>query len=226
MKKNQVMQLKNSAAVLGLFLLAGVPQECFSAPGTVSTSFDTASPITVDQSFTVTLRLSGYTDAFEIDSWNLRVAYDSSIFRYVAGSAAFGGSVGPDPQWLSRTNQNLDPTYAPSPFSDEAATAGVLLLSLSDLGLLEFPDRGSRALDGFLVSFSLQGTNVGGPSAITPSAPPGGTVFFDSSTFFANPGGVPTFSAASMQVVPEPRTAVLILTGAILAFVWRRKWRS
>jgi hypothetical protein len=219
------MKLRNLVVTSGFLLLAGAVPNGFSAAGTISTSFDTVSPISLGQTFTVTLRLSGYTDTFEIDSWNLRVSYDQSLFQYVAGSASFGSAGGPDPQWLSKPNQTLDLTYSPSPFSDEAATAGTLFLSLTDLGLLEFPDRGSLATDGFLVSFSLMGTSVGGPSAITPMAPLDGNVFFDSSSLTPNPGGAPSFSAASMQVVPEPRTVALMLAAAVLVFVWQRKRR-
>lgn len=182
-----------------------------AAPGTISTSLSPTGPILVGDPFTVTLSISGYTDATEIDGYNFHVAFDP-IFTFVAGSLAANDAPGAHENWLRLAPQD-DVGAAMLPLSDFTVQAGQSVdVSVSDLRLAS--TRGTAAASGFLYSFSLMANSLG-IGIIAPSAGPGGTVLFD--TAFS-PAGVPGFSGAGITVVPEPAT--LVLWVPVVAALW------
>lgn len=143
--------------------------------------------IRVGERIEVVLRIKDYTDATEIDGFNLKVAYDPRLFAYVDGSINLGDDAGHDQQWLTKANQQADMSRI-TPFVD-ASLPGVLTVSVVDL-LLEPMPTGTVARSGFLFSFELEGI-AEGTGEIRPGPFPDGSVLFDPGL---SPAGMPAFS--------------------------------
>jgi len=172
--------------IVSLLMLLAAPA-AFAGPGIISAtaSAGTRAPIRIGDQITVTLQIDGYTDAVEIDGFNLVVNYDTNLFSFVSGSLSLGDVTGPDQQWLSKPNQeDAAAGFHFTPFVNTAP--GQLLLSAVDLGFNE-PETGTLADSGFLASFKLQA--IGEGTAKIDLAPfAGGTVLFNTSL---GPAGVP-----------------------------------
>lgn len=193
--------------------LLGIASPARAALGLITASFTPASPVATGNTITVTLNLSGYTEATEIDAFAVLVTYPASLFNFVAGSASYNSA----DQWLAKSNQ--DTGYSPSS-QTTSSTDGQVILELTDLGTPPGATQGSNSSGGFLASFQLVAEGPGAGS-ITPAVPGGGTVFFDKD--LASVPGAPTFSGALITVIPEPSSALLLLlAGQLIAFRRRR----
>jgi hypothetical protein len=214
------MNLRSWSTCLLLALFSWPVANVSAAPGTISTALSPAGPIGVGDTFSVTLSISGYTDANEIDGYNFHVAF-SSIFSLVGGSLSANDAPGPDENWLRKPPQD---GVGAGPILTDSTVSGLTTLDISVADLRFSSTDGTTASAGFLYSFSLMANSLG-TGTITPSAGAGGTVLFDVDLL---PAGVPVFTGASMDVVPEPATGALLLAGAIGLVVqqWRRSRSS
>lgn len=210
------MNLRNWSTGLLLGLLSLPAANVFAAPGTISTALSPAGPIGVGDTFSVTLSISGYTDATEIDGYNFHVAF-SPIFSLVGGSLSDNDAPGPDENWLRKPPQD---GVGAGPILTDSTVSGLTTLDISVSDLRFSSVDGTTASAGFLYSFSLMANSLG-TGTITPSAGPGGTALFDVNFL---PAGVPVFTGASMDVVPEPAAGVLLLAGVLVfaAARWTR----
>ena len=211
------MNLKNWKIRSVVVLLAACTGTALAAPGTISTSLTPPGPVNLGSIFSVTLSLSGYTDATEIDGYNFRVTVPP-IFTFVGGSAAIHDAPGLGENWLRLPPQ--DGVGAGAILTDSSIfSGGMWNVSVVDLRLAS--TRGTTAASGFLYSFSLM-ANSAGIGSITPSAAADGTVLFDTSL---SPAGTPSFSGGTITVVPEPGTLALfgMAATALLVFKLRRR---
>ena len=190
-----------------------------AAPGVITASGP--SVVTNGEVFTVTLRISGYTDTTEIDGYNFRISYDSSVFTFVTATFDVGDAAGVDQQWLSKANQEASPDYTLDSGGNSGTTPGVIIISMFDGVFAPDPERGTLSADGFLVSFNLMATDVG-VGVITPMAFPDGSVFFD--TDLNETPVDPVFAGFPVTVVPEPGPILIIAAGLFALFALRR-WR-
>src|SRR5260221_3390150 len=98
-----LFSLRRCLPALGL-LLTGA-QIVTADPGIISATVDQKGPVRIGEEIAVVVRLEGYTDATEIDGFNLTVNYDPALFEIVGGSVDLGDAAGPDQQWLSKARQ-------------------------------------------------------------------------------------------------------------------------
>ena len=171
--------------VLLSFLAAAAT--ALAAPGIISATASAGckAPMRVGEQITVTLHMDAYSDAVEIDGFNLTVSYDTNLFAFVDGSFSLEDISG-EPQWLSLPGQESPANgYRPTAIIS-GATPGKLAISVSDLGYTS-AESGATADSGFLASFNLQAIGEGtGTVTLEPFA--GGSVLFDTSL---SPAGVP-----------------------------------
>ena len=197
-----------------LLCLAAIPAAgALAAPGTINTALSPASPVGIGAIFTVTLSLSGYTDATEIDGYNFRVTYPSSLFSLVGGSLAMhdNSSFGAAENWLRKPPQDGVGAGA-LPLTDSTLTSAGLV-SISVVDLRGTSTRGTTASSGFLYSFDLM-ANALGSGSITPSAALDGSVLFDVNLSTAS---VPAFSGASMTVASR---LDIVRSGTNVVITW------
>ena len=197
------------------FLLATLAFAPMALAATIVTSFSPAGPVTVGATFTVTLSMTSYTGADEIDGFNLKVTYPTSLFSFVgaSGSAHDASSFGVTENWLRLAPQ--DSVGAGAILTDSTTTpptspAGTVLVSVVDLR--GGSTRGTTASAGFLYSFDLMAT-APGTGSITPEAFGDGTTLFDVAL---SPVGPTSFTGAPMTVVPEPSLMGMLAAGGIL----------
>jgi hypothetical protein len=201
-------------AASAVFILGAARSD--AALGLISAVDVPSSPFTVGQTFTISLSISGYTEATEIDAYAFQVTYPAALFNFV-GSFDHGVSTpGPNQQWLSMANQETDGSYTPVA-TDNGSVDGVVVIDLADLGFTAV-EGGTNSGSGFLVSFTMQ-AEAEGTGSFTPTAAPGGNVFFDTNF---SPAGSPLFSGVSVTVVPEPGTLALSGLAALACFRRRR----
>ena len=206
--------------VLGT-LLTGKSQ---AVTGVISTLLNPPGPVNLNDTFVVTLSISGYTDPIEIDAYQFEVTYPAALFSF-AGSIDHGTTgAGLTQQWLAKPNQETELAgYSPD-VNTTGSVAGVVLVDLADTGFSD-PEGGTVAATGFLVSFMLR-ADAAGTGSITPRPPPGGEVLFRSDPILGlvPTGTTPTFSGASMTAIPEPGTFSLASI-ALFAMGSRRRRR-
>lgn len=178
-------------AVLLVVSSAAVP----AAPGTITATVTPAGPFAVGDSFTVTLRLSGYTNVAPIDAYQFKISYPAALLTFTGPFSHGTSAPGPAQQWLSMPGQeSLAAGYAPAA-ADDSSVPGSLLIDYADLGYSD-PEGGTTAAGGFIVSFPMRAL-APGTGSITPVAPPGGVTFLD--TDF-NPAGSPAFTGVTITV--------------------------
>jgi len=210
---------------LALVAIAALATPAPAAPGTITATASPLGPILVDTTFTVTMRLSGYTDATEIDGFQFNVLYDSTKFSFVLGSFNLGTGAGADQQWLSKTTQEAGGAsgYILDSSGNSGGTPGTVVITMYDGEGPAFPlpEQGTTSSDGFLVAFDLKGTAEVVDSPITLSAFGAGGTLLDIDLAAA---GSPGFAGTTMTVVPEPATWVMLLAGTLglLALRFRR----
>jgi hypothetical protein len=208
------MNLKHWRIQISSVLLVAGAATAFGAAGTIGTALSPIGPVNLGDTFTVTLNLSGYTDATEIDGYNFHVAYDSTLFSLVGGSLTLNDAAGAGENWLRLAPQ--DGVGAGSILTDSTVPgSGTLDISVVDLRVAS--TRGTTASAGFLYSFDLMTIGLGS-GLITPSAGAGGTVLFDTALSSA---GIPLFSGGGITVVPEPGPIVLLGSFLIGWLAWR-----
>jgi hypothetical protein len=174
------------------------------------------SSVTIGQTFDVTLTISGFSSATEVDGWDLRVTYDDSLASFV-GPFDFGTtSAGPTQQWLAMSSQESVADGFDPDSNGNALVPGLVTASLTDLGF-SLTERGTTAGLGFLVSFTMQADALG-TVTLAPNAPVGGTVFFD--VDLAGLSLTPdSFQSDSVTIIPEPRSAAFVTLFGLLG--WR-----
>src|ERR1051325_6594837 len=175
----------------------------FGAAGTINTDLTPAGPIAVGDTFTVSMRISNYTDQVEIDSFNFDVNYPSSSFTFVAGSFGLGTSTGVDQQWLSKPNQETVSQGYVLSSPNSGSTPGVVNIAMGDF-TASTPERGTIAASGFMVSFVLQAPRAGS-FPITPAARANAFVLANTARQQA---GVPTFAVARITVTNPPTIVI------------------
>jgi len=178
-------------AVILVVSSAAVP----AAPGTITATVTPPGPFAVGDSFTVTLHLSGYTNAAPVDAYQFMISYPPALLSFT-GPFDHTGTAG-SPQWLSLPGQEPPAGgYAPEDF-DNSLEPGTLVIDYVDLGYSD-PEGGANSADGFIVSFPMQAL-APGTGSITPAAPAGGVVFLDSDL---NSAGSPAFTGVTITVLP------------------------
>lgn len=201
--------------VIGAFLMAA-PAHAW----TVSAVANPAGPVEVGDTFTVELSLSGWvsTDP-EVDAVTFRVDFDDAMFSYVGGSGT-----GVDD--FLKDNQGVGYSFDDSSAIVDADTFGV---DYGDGGFT-LTGAGPGASGGLLAKFDLMATAVG-----TGNVDPLGDVDF---TFFDVDGfnilelqitGSGSFVGTSVEVVPEPGSAVVMLAafaGASFVMTSKRSRRE
>jgi hypothetical protein len=161
--------------------------------------------VNVNDEFSVTLRMSGYTDPTEVDGFNFNVNYDTDHFEFVDGFGVGNELSGdPDEQWLHKLNQE-SPGYALDFSGSSGVVPGRVIIAMFDSALSD-PEQGTLAESGFLVSFALRATALG-VGEITPAAFLDGSVLFD--TLLSSIPNSPSFVGTSVEVIPEPSAAAL-----------------
>lgn len=189
-----------------------------AALGTITTVASPPGPLNVNDFFTVSLTIAGYTEATEIDGYQFKVTYPSALFSFVGSFDHGTTSLGINQQWLAMPQQETDGSYTPTP-GDNGTVPGTVTIELADLGFTAV-ERGTNSAAGFLVSFQMQAIAQGTGSFTPANTSPGSTVFFD--VDFNPIAGSPAFVGASVTVVPEPATSLTSLAGVFL-FAHRRR---
>lgn len=198
-------------------LLAGAARSP-AVLGTITASASPAGPVTLGSTFTISLSISGYTEATQIDAYQFNVAYPSALFTFLGPFDSGSSAVGPNQQWLSMAGQeSAGDGYAPFA-AHLASPPGTILIDYSDLGF-SVVEGGTNAASGFLVSFLMRADGLG-TGSFTPSAPAGGVTFLDVDLLSA---GSPAFAGSSVTVVPEPSGFLLAGAGLLAAARRRRK---
>jgi hypothetical protein len=190
---------------LALTLFAGLPSLAAADPGQVGLGISPSGPYSVGQVLTVTMRLNFYTDTNEIDGFRLALAYPSPFLSYVPNSADFGDEAGPNQQWLLKPNQETDDFVLSG--SVDGATAGSVRVWLRDGSHLT-PERGTRAVGGFLIGFRLRidQAGVGLIRGLSFDGGGGPEVFYNTA---GAPAGVPSFEATFISAQDlRPRMSV------------------
>ncbi|MFN0125207.1 MAG: hypothetical protein ACKV19_00795 [Verrucomicrobiales bacterium] len=219
---NQLRNFMNSfksSSMRASFFLSLVASAGTAFGGTISTTISPAGSIPLGSTFTVTFNMSGYTGTDEIDGYNFRGSYTSSLFSFVAASGDVndGAAFGVDENWLRKAPQDLVGAGAIGLTDSTTTGAGVANISVVDLRGTS--TRGTTAGSGFLYSFDLMADAIG-TGSITPSAFPDGSTLYD---VFLSPVGAPTFVGASVTVIPEPTTGLLAAAFALLCGRRRRR---
>ena len=216
------MNTRLSNLTFCLLLLAAPAAFAVTVPPTVTAAGNVPGPISLGESFTVTLTIAGYEQTNEIDAVKLNVSYDSSLLEFV-GNFTLNDRSGSDEQWLHKPNQNVGSGYLLSNQSD-GSTPGNVFISLRDAGS-SLTQRGTMATDGFLISFDLRAKATGTSDLhLSPFAgDTGDEALYDNLAF--NPVVVPDFVDGSITIVPEPGTLGLLGLGAVTLLVSRR-WRK
>lgn len=189
-----------------------------AALGTISASASPAGPVALGSTFTISLSISGYTEATQIDAYQFNVAYPSALFTYLGPFDHGSSAAGPNQQWLSMAGQeSAGDGYAPSS-SDIGTTPGTILIDYADLGF-SVVEGGTNAGAGFLVSFLMRADGLG-TGSFTPAAPGGGVTFLDIDLLSA---GSPSFAGVSVTVIPEPSGSLMAGAGLCVALRRRRR---
>lgn len=212
------MPLKCSLIWPTLALALNAVTSALATPGMITTSLSSMGPVLVGQTVTATFRISGYTDAAEIDGFTFKVSFPGSIFMYVGGVNEGDTTAGPDQQWLRKPNQEEGIVLNTILDSEPGMVTVTALDSLSSGP----EEKGTVAESGFLVAFNLLTTGIGtGDITLSPSD---GQVLLGVEYV---PAGVPTLAGASFEVipVPEPGTIALLVTGGIGLLILRQKRR-
>ena len=204
--------------LLPLLLLVARAASAITLPATITANV--AGPVSLGESFTVTLSIAGYTQTNEIDAVRLNVTYDSSLLDFV-GNFTLNDRSGPDEQWLHKPNQNVGSGYLLSNLSD-GGTPGNVFISLRDTGVSSV-QRGTVGEDGFLISFDLRAKAAGASDLhLSPfTGDTGDEVLYDNLAF--NPVSVTDFADASITIVPEPGMLGLLGLGAVALVVSRHR---
>ena len=168
--------------------------------------------------FTVSLSISGYTETTQIDAYQFKITYPSALFSFVGPFDPGGSSPGPNQQWLSMASQESAADGYSLSSADNGAVAGVIIIDHADF-TFSVVEGGTNAASGFLVSFLMKAL-APGTGSFTPAAPAGGVSFFDVDLVGA---GSPSFSGASVTVVPEPSAGLFAAAGAFAAARRRRR---
>jgi hypothetical protein len=212
-QSHQAMNLSQLLAKpLALAVLLGSAPALLAAA--ITTSVSPAGPFTVGQTFTVTFSISGYAGPDEIDGYEFKITYPSALFSVVGGSESLhdGPGFGAAVNWLRKAPQDLVGAGAilTNGTTSSAGTENVSVVDLRGASV-----RGTTAADGFLYSFDVM-ANAPGVGSFTPSTPGTGIVLYDVS--LSPVGPAPTFTGATVTVVPEPALLPLLAGGiAILA---------
>ena len=185
--------MKKEALIITL-MMAATPG--IAAPGLITAN---ASPnaVSVGDTFSVTMRIQGYTDTVEIDGYQFDVSYPPGLFAFVAGSFDVVGSAA-DPQWLSKPNQEtVAAGYTLTDFNANPA-AGLVHIEILDSGF-SMPERGTIAASGFMVSFKLTALAEGSGQICGRAVPgpAGPEVLYDTNR---RPAGVPQFLCSNVVV--------------------------
>lgn len=181
------------AAIAAAFLLSATRSD--AATGTIRASVNNFLPICPGDTFTVTLRISGYTNPVGIDAYQFKITYPAALFAFTGPIDHGLSAPAADPQWLSLPSQESSAAgYAPTG-SDNSSVPGVIIIDYADLGFSD-PEGGTTAASGLLVSFKMTAL-AAGTGTFTPAAPPGGVTFFDVDL---NPAGSPLFAGTSVTV--------------------------
>jgi hypothetical protein len=114
----------------------------------------------VGQVATVTFSLGGYAGSTEADSFNFDVSYDPNIFAFVSNSVSLGSSSGADQQWLSKAPQEPSASGFLLTNASNALVPGYVFVAVGDMGF-NYPERGTLAGSGFLISFQLRAISPG-----------------------------------------------------------------
>lgn len=217
---------------LGLALLAicAGTGSALGAPGTITaTDNEPLGGVSLGGTFTVTLRISGYTDTNEIDGFQFNVNYNSAVFSFVGGSIMNNDLVvGPDQQWLRKPNQEAATVSGGGGYTLDSANdgtvAGQAKIVIFDGEGPPFPivERGTTASDGFLVSLDLMCNVLAAASPIIGSAFANGIILTDVDSAQA---GSPLFVGTTVTCVPEPTTWVMLLAGTLGLFVFKFRRR-
>lgn len=189
---------------------------------TISATSDKAT-VGFGEDFTVTVALSGFASTFEVDAVEFLVDFDSTLFEYVSHAVVDDGT-----EFL---NDNQQAGYI---LDDSSAYNGTnrVGFSVAD-GDLAFTNSGSQKASGDIGSITLRARNLLGIGSIDPKAGPLGNdmVFFDIDFFEIVEsditGGI-SFSSASVEVVPEPASAgvLLVLFGCVSGVGFGRAGRK
>ena len=205
--------------LLCLAIAASLPSAVFAAA--ITTAVSPVGPISVGATFTVTLSMSGYSGIDEIDGYEFKITYPTALFTLIGGSGALhdGAGFGAAENWLRTAPQ--DGVGAGAILTDGTTSlAGTVNVSVVDLR--GSSTRGTTTAAGFLYSFDLMAT-APGTGSIAPALPGSGTVLYDVS--LSGVGPAPTFSGASMTVVPEPGSCVLAVAGIAVLLTGRMRRR-
>jgi len=200
-----------------VILMAGAARTQ-AALGTISASASPASPVALGSTFTISLSISGYTEATQIDAYQFNITYPSALFTFLGPFDHGISAAGLNQQWLSMANQeSAGDGYAPAA-ADISAPPGTILIDYADLGF-SVVEGGTNASSGFLVSFLMRADGLG-TGSFTPAAPGGGVTFLDVDLLNA---GSPAFAGISVTVIPEPTGSML--AGAVILGALRRRRR-
>lgn len=205
MTKGSHMKASNWVSRTLILWLAGA-NLAVAAPGNITMTVQPSTrPVACGDTVNFVFRISGKTDATEIDGYSFRVTYDPALFSFVPGSGAINDLAGSDQNWLRYPSQESVGAGA-LPLTDfTIASTGIVDVAVVDLRVpadLSDP-RGSAANAGFLYAFSLQAIAPGtGTVSIASSA--GGAILFDTSL---NPDGLPSYGSATLRIV-GPRLSI------------------
>ena len=178
-----------SAAALSCLVCAST---AFAAPGTISLSVTPSGSISICDTVTVTVAITGYTDADEVDGYNFRILYDPARFAAISDSATLHDAAGPTQNWLRFPAQE----NVSGPFLENFTLfdTGVVHVSVVDLRLAPDPlnPRGTAAAAGFLYEVKFTALSAGmGIIAVAPAV--GGVILQDVSL---TPSSLPNLAGA------------------------------
>ena len=92
-----------------------------AALGTITAVASPPGPVAVNDLFTITLSISGYTDPKQIDAYQFQISYPSALFSFQGPFDHGTSAAGPNQQWLSMSAQEAavdgyaTPCYAYGP---------------------------------------------------------------------------------------------------------------
>lgn len=165
--------------------------------GQINTTTSPATGISIGQVVKVTCRMSGYHGTAEIDFVSFFVLYDPSRLAFVNGSFSTGTASGPEEQWLSNAPQESAAEGYSLMNQSHGVFPGSVWIQLGDLERTRV-ERGTKATNGFLISFQLQAVGHGSTSL---TLEPHGPVLFDNAV---QPVGTVIFSAPPLVVISNP----------------------
>ena len=188
------------------------PHTAPPSPGRIVASINPAGPIHVGDDVTVTLSIRDYTELTEIDKFDFNVFYPSALFS--VADVSFNDADGANANWLRLPPQDGVGVGALPLIITSELGRGIWNISVAD----QRPSsvRGTAAGNGFLLSFVLHAVATG-TGSITPRAPllvsgDNGPVLYD---LHGSAAGVPSFSGASITVVP-PEVVIPPVPGRII----------